>query len=153
MFIEQVKKDWIANCHAVAAHKNESAAEEYIGACRNWAARRQQGVEAAGPEPIPAIAVEPVIDLEGLWSVEFKPTGKPVSDIPPTKFLPTFKTDENAIGFPIGGPILNEHGDPTGRYYDFSSAASSVGRKVTINGKKYKFDGLTPFNRFWVEDK
>lgn len=147
MFLEEVKQSFIAQAKAIAEKRNDIAAEEYLGACRNWAARRQQGVDAAGPEPQAGPSVEAVVDFDGNWSIEFRPTGKPVSDIPPSNFLPTYKTDENAIGFPVGGPIP----DQPGRYYDFSTAASSVGRKAIINGKKYVYSAITPFNRAWVE--
>lgn len=147
MFLEEVKQSFIAQAKAMAEKRNEIAVEEYLGACRNWAARTQQGVGAAGPEPQAGPAIEAVVNFDGNWSIEFRPTGYPVSGIPPSNFLPKHKTDENAIGFPVGGPIP----DQPGRYYDFSTAASWVGRKATINGKKYEFQGITAFNRAWVE--
>lgn len=155
MFLDQVLKDWIAQCHAIAKHHNEAAAKEYLAACQNWAMRHTtQGVEAAGPEPRPPMAVEAIMDVDSKpsgWSMELRSTGKAVSTVLPSSFLPKTPTDVNAIGAPVGGPILDEYGKPTRRYYDFSSANSYVGREATIAGKTYRFKATSPFNRFWEE--
>jgi len=144
MFFEEVKTAFIAQGHAMAAHLNQTAAEQYLGACRNWAAHHGQG-----PKPKPALALETVFDFsEQLrWTMELKRTDKPVSDVLPSSFLPKAPTDINAIGYPVGGPIPNQ----PGRWYDFSTAGSSVGQTATVNGTKYEYQGITPFNRAWVE--
>lgn len=144
MFFEEVKAAFIAQGHQMAAHINQTAAEQYLGACRNWAANHGQG-----PEPKPALAVEAVFDFSGLWVVSMKQTGYAVSDVSASSFLPKAPSDVNAIGYPVGGPI---RGQP-GRFYDFSTAGSSVGQKATVNGKNYEYQGITPFNRAWVEVK
>lgn len=144
MFSDEVRASFIAQGQQIAAHINQTAAEQYLGACRNWAANHGQGAA-----PKPALAVEAVFDFSGNWSMRLQPTAYAVSDVEPSSFLPKAPTDVNAIGFPVGGPIPNQ----PGRFYDFSTAGSSVGQKATVNGTKYEFQGITPFNRAWVEVK
>ncbi len=142
MFLEEVKKSFVAQGLAMADQRNQAAAAEYLDACRNWAAQAVRGAE-----PKPTLAVKAVFDFSGFWGIEFISTGKPVSDVAPSSFLPKFATDKNAIGYPVGGPIPNQQG----RYYDFSSAASTVGQRAVVNGKTYEYQGFTPFDRAWVE--
>jgi len=142
MFSDEVKASFIAQGRGMAAHINQTAAEQYLVACRNWAANHGKG-----PEPKPALAVEAIFDFTANWSMRLKPTHYAVSDLLPSTLLPKAPTDVNAIGYPVGGPIP---GQP-GRWYDWSTAGSSVGQKATVNGKQYEYQGITPFNRAWVE--
>ena len=142
MFFEQVKQSFIAQGHAIAAEINQDAVEQFLGACRNWAAN---GGEDG--EPKPDMAVEAQFVFEPEWSMRLVPTDRPVSSIEPKSFLQTFGTDKDAIGGPVGGPIP---GQP-GRYYAASDSTPYLGQVYRTKGKTFAFTAITPFNRGWEE--
>ena len=140
MFLDEVRATFLAQGHAVAKQVNTLHEKQFLEAAKNWA------LNGGGPdEPKPAEAVEAQFDFEGLWSMTLKPAGRPVSTVDPKSLLPVHGTDENAVGGPVGGPIP---GQP-GRFYAASNAAPWLGQTVTIDGKRYRYTAITPFNRAW----
>lgn len=140
MFLEEVRASFIAQGHAMANHFNAENEKQFLEAAKNWA------INGGGENPPkPAEAVEAQFDFEGLWSMTLKPAGHLVSTLDPKTLLPSHGTDENAIGGPVGGPIP---GQP-GRFYAASNATPWLGQTVTIDGKRYLYTAITPFNRAW----
>jgi hypothetical protein len=140
MFLETVRASFIVQGHSMAKQINGENEKQFLEAAKNWA------LNGGGPdEPKPAEAVEAQFDFEGMWRMTLEPTGLPVSTLDPKTLLPTYGTDENAIGGPVGGPIP---GQP-GRFYAASNATPWLGQTVTIAGKRYVYTAITPFNRAW----
>lgn len=142
MFFEEVKAAFIAQGHQMAAHINQTAAEQYLGACRNWAANGGKD-----GEPKAAAAVEAQFAFDPTWEMRIVQTDRLVSSIDPKSFLQAYGTDKDAIGGPVGGPIP---GQP-GRFYAASNATPWLGQVYRAKGKTYVFTAITPFNRAWEE--
>lgn len=142
MFFEEVKQSFIAQGHAIAAQMNQVAVERFLGACRNWAANGGRD-----GEPKPDLAMEAEFSFEGNWQMRIVATDRFVSTIDPKSFLQTFGTDKDAIGGPVGGPIV----DQPGRYYAASDATPYLGQVFRGKGKTYVFTAISPFNRAWEE--
>lgn len=97
--------------------------------------------------PKPSNAVMPVVDFEGFFSLNLVDAGYPVSTIKPESFLPTFPTDEGAIGGPVGGPIPGQ----TGKWYRASSSTDTKPYSAP-DGRKFEF--RAPFfgiGGYWVQ--
>jgi len=101
MFEEQIKASFAAWCVEHVRVVNKGLADNYIGACQNWAIRE------TGPAPVAPMAFDAIIDLEGQMSFQMVQTDKPVSSVKPQDFIPRYGTDTNAVGGPVGGPIPN----------------------------------------------
>lgn len=140
MVLDEVKASFIACGHAMANHLNTENEKQFLEAAKNWA------LNGGGEnQPRPAEAIEAQFDFDGLWKMTLEPAGRPVSTLDPKTLLPTHGTDENAIGGPVGGPIP---GQP-GRFYAASNATPWLGQIVIIDGKRYLYTAITPFNRAW----
>lgn len=119
---------------------NERLESEYLTAARNWALNKAQGVNAPMPEIPQAIRFTA---KDGGITAAY--TGVPVSQIQPTAFLPTYKTDIGAVGGAIGGPI---QGQP-GKFYAASGSNPQAGDVVKVDGSTYVYKRPTPFGGYW----
>lgn len=140
MFDNEVRATFAAQARAMADQINSLAAAIYIQACQNWAIR------ALTPPPIAEMSVVASVEFEPQFVARYTPTQTPVSPIKPESFLPTYPTDANAIGGPIGGPIPASEN----RFYAASGFNPQPGDDFKVNGATYVFKKPTPFGGFWV---
>jgi hypothetical protein len=144
--IDRIKQLWIEQNHRIAAQINSLSLGNFLQAARNWATQVGTQGKATMPKPVAPSAVEAAMEFEPNWSCSFPETGVPVSTVDPSSLLPTFPTDTNAIGGPIGGPIP----DQPGKFY----MASTDDRKLwyySKGGRNFARVQVTPFQMYWYE--
>lgn len=141
-FLEQVKADFIANGVRMAQQMNQTAEQRFLDAAREWA--RNGGNSG---EPRPDEAVQAVFSFDDFFSMKISGTGRPVSTIDPKSFLSAHKTDENAVGGPVGGPIPNK----PGKYYAHSTASPWLGQEVKIGQRLFRFASTNFMDKYWEE--
>lgn len=129
MFENEVKISFQANAKSMEDKANGDILAQYIRDCQGWAGGNGLA------KPVAPNAIKIKVEFEPKFSLEVIDLGKPISNIKPESFLPTFVTDQQAIGGRIGGPILNQ----PGRFYLASNAKAMHGDEETINGVKYVF--------------
>lgn len=124
-----------------AAQVNTLAETNYLGAARDWATNKTFGAQAP-PPLIPRVVRFDVKDGNLVPIV----TDTPVSNVTPESFLPTYGTDINAFGGPVGGLIPGY----TDRYYATSDARPNAGEIYRHGTAMFVYQRPTPFGGFWV---
>lgn len=139
MFEDVVRETAIAQVYAMKAQLNKTVEDKYLTAARNWALNPDS--------PYPAVPFITDVQLTGDNPVTFTlvPTDIPISTIKPEDFLPKYKTDDNAVGGPVGGPIP----DQPGRFYLAANASAYIGQIARVGGSVYVCQANGPFSRFW----
>lgn len=150
MFDEEIRQSFAAQGAAMADQFNMRAEEEYVQACKNWAANKNRGADA-GPPPVPAKMVKAVVKFEPKFSLSFETMKDSVSTVAPDAFLAKHGTDIGAIGGPVGGLVPGT----TDQYYLSSSEPSTPQintRFVSPAGDIYVWHQPTPFGGFWKRE-
>lgn len=142
MFDAEIRATFAAQGRRMAEQLNTVAREQYLGACRNWAAN---GGKSEKPKPAAAVVSE--VQFEPIFTLQMLPTSHPVTTIEPEAFLPKYPTDTDAVGGPVGGPIP---GAP-GRFYATSGANPNAGDVHVAGDDRYVYQRPTPFGGFWVK--
>jgi hypothetical protein len=114
----------------------------YLESARQWATSKTYGSTAA-PPAVP-MAIQFQVRDGGVVPVT---TATPVSAIQPESFLPTYGTDVNAVGGPVGGPIPGQQD----KFYATSNANPQPGEIARVNGSTYVYQRPTPFGGFWLK--
>lgn len=146
MFTDQVIETAKAQVGAFVNQLNTELRNNYLQAAMNWADTKAHG--EAGPPPVAPLGVDVIVSVDG-DTVNFKliAAAKPVSTIKPESFLPTYATDTNAVGGPVGGAIAGE----AGKFYIASGASVYAGQVYIQNSNVYVVQQPTPFQKFWVK--
>lgn len=143
-FVMQRAKEQMAT---MVSQINKELVDNYLNGARNWALNKQHGGD--GPPPVVPFNILAEFN-EADNSFKIVNTDVPVSTITPESFLPTYKTDDKAIGGPVGGPI-----DPIkepGKYYMASGAVDLyAGQVYSINGSVFVIQQPTPFQKYWLK--
>ena len=100
---DTIRQTWMEQQFRTAAQLNSENASEFLNAVRNWSLQISTQGKATMPKPIAPKAVEAVIVWEPVWSASFPETAALVSNVNPDSYLPTYGTDVDGIGGPVGG--------------------------------------------------
>jgi len=146
MFTDQIIETAKAQVAVFVNQLNTELRNNYLQAAMNWADTKTHG--EAGPPPVAPLGADVIVSVDG-DTVNFKliQATKPVSTITPESFLPTFLTDNSAVGGPVGGPIKNE----AGRFYIASGANVYAGQVYSQGTAIYVLQQPTPFQKFWLK--
>lgn len=136
MFDEEIRASFAAQAKSFAEQANRVALAKYLRACENWSVQVVRGAA-----PVVPTAITANVRYEPTFGIEFVDTGIALSAIKPESFLPTYGTDLDAVGGPVGGPIP---GSP-GKWYAVATAAPNAGDIY----EGYRYVRPTPFGGYW----
>ena len=142
MFDNEVKASFQAQAKSMEDRANSEALNLYIESCKQWAGGNGLA------KPVPANAIKIKVEFEPKFNLEVVDLGKAISNIKPESFLPTFVTDQQAIGGRVGSLIPGH----TNRYYLASNSKATHGEEEPVAGVKYIFNA--PFfglGGYWVK--
>ncbi len=143
MFIEFVIAKAKEQMARIVAQINDELKSQYLQAAVNWAETKSKG--EAGPPPVAPFNVSAVFD-EANVSFKLIETDVAVSNITAESFLPTYKTDVDAIGGPVGGPIPGE----ANKFYINSAFSVYAGQTFVRDSAVYVVQQPTPFQKYWL---
>lgn len=145
MFEQFIREKAIAMATALTTKLNEDIKNEYLQAASNWAETKQKG--EAGPPPVAPNGLQFVFN-DATNGFELVDNGSKVSNIKPEDFLPTFQTNTNTVGGPVGGPIP----DNPGRFYIAADAGPVyAGQIYNSPSGVFVLQQPTPFQKFWFK--
>ena len=158
MFEELIREQMIRVAAEMEHRANTALLAAYERSCEDWV--RNEGILRALYLPLPPVPLPPHklrVELNNAPDNGIKVgvtsellTSKTVAD-----WMPRFGTDLNAVGGPLGGPMLDVTGRETGRFHQASDDRASIGTlHVQTSGPRagqYVKAGTNPFNVFWVK--
>lgn len=150
---EQHRRTFLSMGQQMADQINRENAADFVRSAENRAvnwSRVQQ------PALVAPRAVEPKFSFEGNWSIELVETDRPVTTFDPDSILPRYRTDEGAVGGPVGGPVRDEAGAVIpGQFQQSSQDTQSAGTVWQTPDGRRRFvkvaTGFAGLRRYWQE--